>query len=254
MGGRRLTGLRTAAAFLTRLPVAPRLGTADLGRGLPWFPLVGAFVGLVAAGAYLGMRVLAGRVLAAVTGVAVAILVTGALHEDGLADLADALGARDRAHALEVLRDPVHGTFGVLALVLSVVARVSAVATLRGASAVAVLVGAHALSRAAAASLLLGPAARSDGLGASYARSATPFQVGAAVLIGALVAGGAMGVWGLAGAGLAAVAAVAGVRVARRVLGGTTGDVLGAVQQGAEILVLVLGAVLVGRGWSLPGW
>lgn len=255
MGGGRLTGLRTATTFLTRLPVGPRGAVPkDLGRSLPWFPVVGAFVGLVAAAAYLGTRELAGPAVAAVTSVAVSVLLTGALHEDGLADLADALGARDRTHALEILRDPAHGTFGTLALVLSIVGRISALATLRGGTVVAVLVGAHVLSRAAAALLLLGSPARLDGLAASYSRTVTPFHVGAAVLAAVILAGAVLGVWAAAAAGLAALAAVAAGRIAHRRLGGITGDVLGAAQQGAEFLVLALGAALVLRGWTPPGW
>lgn len=221
---------------------------------MPWFPLVGAFVGLTGAGAYLGARVVAGPTLAAVVAVTVVVLMTGALHEDGLADLADALGARDRDHALEIVRDPVHGTFGTLAVVLSVVVRVAALATLRGGTALAVLVTAHVLSRTAAASLLPCAPARPDGLGMSYSRSVTLRHVAVALAAGVLLAGAAMGVWAVAAAGLAAISAVTAWRIGRRRLGGVSGDVLGAVQQGAEILVLVSGAVLAARGWTPPGW
>ncbi|HEY6890562.1 MAG TPA: adenosylcobinamide-GDP ribazoletransferase, partial [Solirubrobacter sp.] len=110
----------TAVAFLTRIPV-PGRGIPNLNRAAVYFPLVGLLVGAIAA----ATRALADQVLqplpATVLAVAAAIIVTGALHEDGLADVADALGAHTTQHRRrEILKDPRVGTMGALALILAV--------------------------------------------------------------------------------------------------------------------------------------
>ena len=111
--------------------------------------------------------------VAAAVGVLVGVLVTGAFHEDGLADTADAFaGGWTVERRFEILKDPRHGTYGVAALCGSIVLRVVAVATLGPAAAFAGLVAAHTLGRGAAvAAMGAVPVARPDGLGADYARS-----------------------------------------------------------------------------------
>ena len=142
---------RLAAAFLTRLPLAPEgagsgKALADAARA---FPIVGAAVGLAAGAAlsvasWLGLHPLA----CALVGLAVAALVTGALHEDGLADVADGFGGgRTRAAKLKIMRDSRIGAYGVLALVFSVGLRAAALAGLPGpGSAVLALMAAEAAS------------------------------------------------------------------------------------------------------------
>jgi adenosylcobinamide-GDP ribazoletransferase len=157
---------------------------------------------------------------------------------------------------LRILKDPSHGTFGVLAIVLSTLLRIGTVASLDPWSAVAFLPSAHALSRGASAVLLglVPPAA--EGLGASYA-SATSRTAGvaagfAALLIGAVFAGA----WVVPAALAAAVGAGAVGAASVRRLGGITGDVLGAAQQVAEVAVLLFGAAAAtsGGSWSVPWW
>ncbi|MEQ8966080.1 MAG: adenosylcobinamide-GDP ribazoletransferase, partial [Azospirillaceae bacterium] len=124
--------LALAASFLTRLPIAPAVpDAAEARRSFRAYPLVGAGIGL-AAGAVLALALGVGLppAAAAIVAVAVQIALTGGLHEDGLADLADGLGPADRARRLEVMRDSRIGTFGVLALILGVGARIAAVAAL----------------------------------------------------------------------------------------------------------------------------
>ena len=147
-----MRGLRAAVAFLTRVPV----GSADddPGRSVPWFPVVGALVGLVVAGLYAGALQLLPALPAAAIAVAAGVLLTGAFHEDGLADTADALGAWEPEEARRILKDPTHGTYGVSALVLVLVTRVGALSALGGWAALAVLPAAHALARAASLSML----------------------------------------------------------------------------------------------------
>jgi adenosylcobinamide-GDP ribazoletransferase len=121
-----MRGFLLALQFLTRLPT-PRfaeLRPDDLARSAVWFPLVGAVIGAVVAAA-LALGTLVDPWLGALAGLLAWVWITGALHLDGLADLADALGAshRDPRRLLEVLRDPHVGAFGVVALVLVLLAK-----------------------------------------------------------------------------------------------------------------------------------
>lgn len=233
-----------AAVFLTRLPL-PDAGIGDLAVSMRAFPLVGLGLGL---GAGL-VAVLAESVLpplpAALLAVLALVLATGALHEDGLADLADGLGARGgREKRLEVMRDSRSGAFGVLALIFTVALRAAALSALPGGWAqVSALAAAASLSRALipAAMQVMGPA-RPDGLGAGAGCPDATIAATAAGL-GLLVCLIGLGLSGTLAALLAALAlGGAVVWAARRALGGFTGDVLGAVQQAAEIGVLLAAA------------
>lgn len=258
--------LALAAALLTRVPV--RLsGVADTRRALQaaWaYPLVGAAIGAVAGGVYtaalgLAMPALVGAGLC----LAVTAMLTGALHEDGLADCADGLfGGTTPQRRLEILRDSRLGSFGALALGLVLLIRAGAIAATAGWLAVPVLVAAHAGGRW----LMLLPAAiavpaRPDGLATGLAagpaaapdrprgwwRTLGPSGLVALPLLlpAGLAAGTAAGdpVRGLiaVAVGITAAAAVALwlARLARRRLGGYTGDVLGAAEQLSEAALLV---------------
>jgi adenosylcobinamide-GDP ribazoletransferase len=238
--------VRAALAFLTRLPVpAPR--EPSLSRAAVWFPVVGLLVGGIAA----GVRALADLALppapATLLAVAAAILVTGGLHEDGLADVADALGAHvSRARRLEILRDPRVGTFGALALIVAVGLTVTTVAGLGTAHAARTLVTAHILARWAIlpVSLALRPA-RPGGAGALL--RVTPHTLLVATALAAagalVVAGPVNGAAALAAAALAAVLTAAALQ---RGLGGVTGDGYGATAKLAEVAVCATLATL----WS----
>lgn len=258
MGAFVLTGFRSAVALLTRVPVgAGRPSSAALGRGVPWFPVVGGLIGLAVAGIYAGARVILPPLGAAGIAVGAGLFLTGAFHEDGLADSADALGgAGSKEEALRILKDPAHGTYGVLAIVLSLLLRVAGLASLDGWAALAVLPGAHALSRGTSAGLMrVIPLATEGGLGASYAAVATRRKVAAAIVAALGVGALSLGPWVIPAAVLAVLGAVGvGILSVRRI-GGLTGDILGAAQQVAEILVILLGAAAVTGEWpSLVWW
>ncbi len=236
--------MRAALAFLTRLPV-PAPAEPSLNRAAVWFPVVGALVGGIAA----GVRALAGLALppvpATLLAVAAAILVTGGLHEDGLADVADGLGAHTtRERRLEILRDPRVGTFGALALIVAVGLVVTTVGTLDAAHAARALVVAHVLARWAILPISRAlPPARPGGAGALL-RVRTPALAAGTVLAvaGALiVAGPADGAAALAAAVLAALLAGA---LLQRGLGGVTGDGYGATAKLAEVAVCATLAAL----------
>ena len=176
--------------------------------------------------------------------VAAQILLTGGLHEDGLADLADGLGGRTRADKLGIMRDPRLGSFGALALILALLARIAALAALAEPLLVAsALIAAGAASRAGLPALLASLApARDDGLAADAGRP-HPLRAAAGIAIATLLAvvvlAPSVAVGGLIGA---AGALLSVAILARRQIGGHTGDVLGAAQQLAE-LGFLLGAL-----------
>ena len=245
-----MSGFFDAMALLTRVPTR---GGAHTERAVPWLPVVGAVIGAAVAGIYAATRGAVGPTTAAVVAVGAGIVLTGALHEDGLADTADAFGAGvSRERTLEILKDPRHGTYGVLALVLSVVVRIAAVSELTGLGAVVALPAAHAVSRAAAA-WMLGrlPAATPGGLGATYAGPVTSSQAATAVAIGAIAAVGLLGPWGIGAVAVAVLVAWGTGRLAESKIGGITGDVLGAAQQLCEIGVLLLAFA---AGGADPWW
>jgi adenosylcobinamide-GDP ribazoletransferase len=236
----RAEGLAGALAFLTIVPV-PTAGDVGLSAAAVWFPVVGAAVGGLAG----GVRLLAGHVLGAtastVLAMIVLVVVTGALHQDGLADTADGIGARgSRVRRLEVMRDSSTGVFGALALIAWALLLYATLTSLDGDHALRALVVACALGRWAALVHAAATApARADGLGASLRVGSVALGAATALaLIAAFAVGGVI-------AGAAAVAtsiAVATLSVvfARRLLGGRTGDTLGATVAIAEVAVCVV--------------
>ena len=251
---RPLRDLRDALSALTRLPVGPRgdHGARPLAEAAWAFPVVGAVVGgiggaVFALAAWLGLP----APVAALLCVGGLVAVTGAFHEDGLADVADGFGGGwDRESKLEIMRDSRIGTFGVIAVVLSLGLRATAIAALAEPAAVAsAVIVAGAVSRAALLFVMRGvPPARTDGLGAG---AGVPSGKGAAAaaLLG-LAAAIALLPLPVAGAAVVAVAVAAGALavLARRQIGGFTGDVLGAVQQVTEIAVLLVVCALLEAG------
>ncbi|HET8894634.1 MAG TPA: adenosylcobinamide-GDP ribazoletransferase, partial [Gaiellaceae bacterium] len=130
MPAAELRGLLAAVAFLTRIPIRARLDAADIARGSMFFPLVGAGIGAAMGGTADGLSGTLGTALAAVCALAIGAVLTGALHLDALADSADALGAKTRERALEIMRDHAIGAYGTIALVLDLLAKGTALAFL----------------------------------------------------------------------------------------------------------------------------
>ncbi len=238
-----------AAAFmlLTRLPVgwlARGRMPAEFADAVWAFPLVGAVVGGIGGAAYwLAARLGLPPGVAAVWTLAAMLLATGALHEDGLADTADGFGGgRTRERKLEIMRDSRIGSFGALALMFAMAARGAALAAMAVPGHVAAaLVAAGALGRGAILILVLTlPPARADGL-ASGLRGRAWGRCGFGLAL-AGVAGLALPPFGSAvwTCGAAALVGLALAWIARRQIGGYTGDVLGAASVLAECAVLAL--------------
>lgn len=255
----RLGELVAAIQLLTRIPLHGRSHTPPGPAAAIWaFPLVGAAIGLLGGLVFLlANRVGIGISSATLLAIGTQVLLTGALHEDGLADTADGFGGgRDREHKLAIMRDSRIGTYGVVALILAFGLRFTAINELANSlistsdeydqtvshiSAVIItLTAAGAVSRSAMAALwYLLPPARKDGLAASS--GAVPLGATAA----SILLGAALGFlllplvsWAVV-AGVVALACGLALIVTKRQIGGHTGDVLGAVQQITEIAALL---------------
>ena len=243
---------RRAWAFLTRLPGGAHPGSdRELGRSVGWFPVVGAVIGALSGAVYWSLYGPLGALIAAVLAVASSAAATGAFHEDGLADTADALGGSTRARRLEIMKDSRVGAFGVLALVLSTLVRVFAVSSLGPVDGLVALVVAHLVGRTAAIAIMgMVPAAGDTGLGHSYTEHLPRAWTGLAV-VASSAAAASLGPAGAVALGASAASATVVGLVALRAFGGTTGDVLGAIEQVGEMAVLVSVASLVAaHGWS----
>lgn len=243
-----MQGFLGALQFLTRVPV--RTASApSLTRSVPWFPVVGALVGTALGLVILGLGEVVPMPVAAAVTVVLGVLLTGAFHEDGLADVADAFaGGWDREQRFRILADPLHGSYGVAALSGSMLVRIACLAVLTPPVAAAGLLAAHSLGRAAAVgTMTVAPTAKPEGLGADYTRTLRRGPALIGVLAGLAVAALATGWWVGPLALAAAAAAVVVGWLAVRKLGGITGDVLGAVEQVAECLVLVVVTALAAR-------
>lgn len=250
------TDTLTALSFFSRLPIRPRPGTFDLGRSAGAWPLAGLLIAILPALVFaIACALWMPPGLGALFVVATSALITGAMHEDGLADTADGFGGGETlAEKLAIMRDSRLGTYGALALIVSVLIRAGAIGAIgfspvRGALAI---VAAAMLSRAFALwHWYATTPARSDGMAASAGFPDRP-----AFILGAMIAA----IPALLLIAVSAYAAILGLlmaatgvwlfsRLANRQIGGHTGDTIGAAQQIAETLLLAGFAA----GWFVPG-
>ena len=171
------------------------------------------------------------------------VLITGAFHEDGLADVADAFaGGTTIERRLEILKDSRHGSYGVAALCGSIVVRIVTLGSFPGPPAMfTAAVAAHAVGRGAAVGLMgAAPMATHRGLGADYGQAATRRTAVVGLLFGLVLAAAVVGWWAVPLAAVAIVSIVAVRWLAMRKIGGISGDVLGTCEQVAECLCLVV--------------
>jgi cobalamin 5'-phosphate synthase/cobalamin synthase len=245
-GVRRLV---CAIAFLTRVPVPARwqFDARDVGRATLAFPLVGAMLGALAVALRHALGPALPPEVVALLIVCAAALVTGALHLDGLADMADGFGGgRTREDVLRIMRDHVIGAYGGCALVLAIGLKSAAIAALvaRGADAALVIAPMIARWTTAAVGAAIPYARAHAGLGRAITGHVGRTEVvGATVLtaLGAIGLGGAVGA--LAWAAAAAMSALQAAWCVRRI-GGVTGDTLGANVEVCEVLVYVIAVAL----------
>lgn len=235
-----------AAGFLTRLPCPPVDYSDDcMARSTRWYAAVGLAIGLALALLFWCLASLLPQALAALLTIGGAMLLTGALHEDGLADIADGLGgSRERDRAMEIMRDSRIGAYGVLALGMTLAIKVSALALLPLPVAIAALIMGHTFGRLSMTWLMRHLAyARTDGAAGFMADGPTPNDA-PLWTAGALAALLLLWLAGPVATLVTLVALVALIRlIAARLrarLGGYTGDALGASEQLTEALVPVV--------------
>jgi adenosylcobinamide-GDP ribazoletransferase len=242
-----LRGVRAAFVSFSRLPLGGYPYRAEEWRWAPaHLPLVGMAIGAGSAAVWLGTSWLGlPRNLAAALALGASVWATGALHEDGLADSADALGGgRDRERVLAILKDSRIGTYGALALGFSLLIRAGAIATLNGRGWFA-LVAVHCLARLGPVRLMLSEPYVTD---PALAKSPSFLPIARAQLLVAsgwvllaLTGGVLYGTFSaLCGALMvlaAALLVLLAARYYRRAVGGITGDLLGALEQAAEMLL-----------------
>ena len=234
-----------AVQFLTRLPT-PRLRGFEPDwtvRAARYYPLVGQLVGLICAGVLLAASRVLGGPLPAILAIAAGALVTGGFHEDGLADTLDGLaGGGTREARLAIMKDSRIGTYGALALGLVTALRIAALASLPPWRAAAALLFAHGVARAAAVVVMAASPYAGDPAAAKFPppmRGVTAKEAAAACLLAAWAAVLLGWQGALAGLALAALSTALAARQASRLIGGHTGDVLGAVEQLAEASLLL---------------
>jgi adenosylcobinamide-GDP ribazoletransferase len=245
----RAGAVLAAVSFLTAIPVARRrrFAEVDLRRGVVAFPLVGGAVGgtiaLAAWGAHLALPPLA----AAAVGVAVGVAITAAFHLDGLGDVADGVGAAlgGRSPA-EAMRDPRLGTFGVAAVALDLLLKVSVLAGLLARGFPSAAIAAAAAARVAPVALAWrlpyaggGTGGWTEGVGGATVAGAAVIatSIGLAALLPSRDPIGSFVALAAGGAAIASVAAALGRWSSRR-LSGVTGDVFGAAAELGETLAL----------------
>ncbi|MCW2854706.1 MAG: Cobalamin synthase [Marmoricola sp.] len=245
-----VAGLRAVVAafsFLTVLPFGRlvALDGRDVARGSVLFGVVGGAIGAMTGGVAFGLADRLSPLLGAVLAVALGTIVTGALHLDGLADCADGFGGRTPADRLRIMRDHTIGTYGASALLLDLVVRICALATIaRTKEAILFSIAAGALSRVGGPLLAVWLPYAQARPGAGEALNSHPSQPRAAValVVAALIAFVAIPATG----SYAAIVATTGIVIAhvgwtaRSRLGGVTGDVMGATSELVELAVLVV--------------
>jgi adenosylcobinamide-GDP ribazoletransferase len=232
-------GLRAAIRFLTIVPIPG--GDALPGRAAAFFPLVGALMGAAGAGVFLLAKTAFPISIAALATVAFWMMISGILHEDGLADVADAVRAgRSRERMLAILKDSRIGTYGAAAVLLSVLARWQALEFLATTRVVEVLIASQAVPRAAMVAMAWCSRPAGSGLGLALASTLTTPSALVAMAQGAaaaLLCGWRPGLVMIAGSVLI-------VQAARgwfyRRLGGVNGDCLGFTEQVLETFVLLM--------------
>jgi adenosylcobinamide-GDP ribazoletransferase len=253
-------GFITAIRTLTVLPI-PGKDAERMSSSLPWFSIIGLMLG----GAFYGIAILPGILHVAVwtEGIAAAIvlcsvILTRAMHLDGLADCADGFGCRgDRAKILAVMKDPHTGAFGVIAIVVALLVRFVAVSKLAASGLPVVILAAAVVSRTMQVELatVMPYARREGGTAAPFVNGSTWRHRLAALGIGLLILCGVCG-------------PVAGVAVftvgwtvcrlfglwCKRKINGVTGDCLGACSEMVEMAVLFMGAACANYVQMWFGW
>lgn len=232
-----------AMQFMTRLPT-PQIGSFSTDRltaATRYYPLAGVIVGMIVGGVFYAANLAFPPLIAVLLSTASGLLLTGAFHEDGLADTFDGIGGgRARDRALEIMKDSRIGVFGAAALILALAIKVAALAALEAQAVIVALIAAHGLSRFSSVVVIATSRyVRLEGGGKHTSDGISAAGIVVAALTALLCLAG-MGYFLTPAAALCAAAGLCAGHVLMRAtferkLGGYTGDTLGAVQQTSEI-------------------
>ncbi|MCB1430370.1 MAG: adenosylcobinamide-GDP ribazoletransferase [Nitratireductor sp.] len=241
-----------ALQFFTRLPLPARIASlADHSTGLEQstrhFPVAGIAIGLLLAALFLLLSGVLPPVLASGLTIAAGMALTGALHEDGLADCADGLGGSNGSErALEIMKDSRIGAFGAAALIFSIGLRWAALASLAPVTGALALIICHSAARGSIAiALATSTYARASGTGSLVAPGIPMSQLAISAAISLLSALVLMGFAGVVAAIIGWLAALLFLLRFERRIGGYTGDCLGAMEQCGEIAIFLTIAAIV---------
>ncbi|HEY6140469.1 MAG TPA: adenosylcobinamide-GDP ribazoletransferase [Thermoanaerobaculia bacterium] len=235
-----------ATQFLTRIQLSRRVVEGrELAGAVAYFPLIGALVGVAIAGVTMAVTPLVGLDAAIVAGLAFGAVLTGAMHEDGLADACDGLGGgATKTRALEIMHDSRIGSYGAVALILLYAARFTLFRALGAAGLLLALPVASALGRGSGVVLMAWlPSARAKGLADNVARSLGRGTVAVGALMTIVIAAVLTGKAAPALLAVTIVVTLAAAMYLRHRLGGVTGDTLGATSVVVETAVIAVALV-----------
>lgn len=251
---RQLRAFLTGMMFLTRIPCPAWVGYHPdyLAWSTTWFPVIGAVVGAFGAGVFALASAGLPPFVAATLATAATVWLTGAFHEDALADSCDGFGGGwERDQVLAIMKDSRVGSYAVVGVALALATRIGALATMGGPDAAArALVAAHVLGRWSSLPLIWHqPYVRETGSKSRpFAASVTPARLVVGTLLAVALSAAVLGTRALPALGAAMVVTLVAGRYFRRRLGGITGDCLGAANQLVEIAVYLVLA------WRWRGW
>lgn len=239
--------------FFSRLPLPWQLTVTeeDFHQGILFLPLVGLILGAVNALAYWLGAMLGGRELAALAAIVSNLWLTGAFHLDGLADTCDGIySSRKRERMLEIMKDSRVGTNGACAIVLDFLLRWVGLSLLTETMAPLVLLLMPVAARSCNPLLMQSVYARREGLGNLFIGKVSWPRTLASVLIGGGLVYGITGHWlVLAGFALVVLFQFLFRQYITGILGGMTGDTLGAGDECSELLLLILSGIASWHGW-----
>jgi len=236
-----ITDIKVAFAFMTRIPISHN-PNISLRKAARWFPLVGAFVGLVSAFVYFLTYEILGQSVAAALSLLTSILITGAFHFDGLGDVADAfVGGWNVEDRMRILKDSRHGTYGVVAISMQIILQYALLSSMSPRIALGGLIVSHTLARLVPIYLMLTKAAPNGaGMGAAYSREVKSIDVTTATVLTLILIWPIIGVTSILFLVLLTIPNLIVLIYARKKIGGIVGDVLGAAAQVSETFILIL--------------
>lgn len=233
----------TALRFLTAIPIKTKdRGEPSLAGSLAYYPLVGLIIGLIISGIYIASGILIGHLAASAIAVVALVAMTGGIHLDGLSDTADAFfSGRDKASMLDIMRDPRTGAMGVMAIVSAILLQFVAIYSIRAGLEMTALVMMCTLSRwGMVLSVYLFPYARKEGKARLIKDGMTTHIFILSSVIAAVISAAAWGIYGILLMCIAGGISYLIGKKSERLIGGVTGDVLGATNEIIAIAILFI--------------